>query len=119
VDGLGDVYEGLAAAGPAGEPLRRLGDEVASGLDALLQHLSEMTGSVREFGASLQMADRKLAGDRTGLDLQALTGLLLEACRRSLLRNAKIEQQLEVSRRKVAVLQEEVVSLGREATTDA
>jgi diguanylate cyclase len=35
-----------------------------------------------------------------------------------MLRNAQIEQQLEASRRKVAVLQEEVVSLGREATTD-
>jgi diguanylate cyclase len=36
-----------------------------------------------------------------------------------LLRNAQIEQPLEVSRRKIAVLQEHVVSLGREATTDA
>jgi diguanylate cyclase len=119
VDGLADAYARFSASAAAGEPSRRHDHEVSNGLDTLLQLLSEMTGNVREFGASLQMADRKLAGDRTGLDVQALTGLLLEACRRSLLRNAQIEQQLEVSRRKVAVLQEEVVSLGREATTDA
>ncbi len=118
VDGLADAYARFSASAAAGEPLRRVDQDVASGLDTLLQLLGEMAGNVRDFGASLQMADRKLAGDRTGPDVQALTGLLLEACRRSMLRNAQIEQQLEASRRKVAVLQEEVVSLGREATTD-
>jgi len=62
INDLADAHARLSAsAAAAGEPLQR---EVTSCLDTLRQGLSEMRGDVRDFGASLQMADRKLAGDR-------------------------------------------------------
>ena len=115
-DGLALLY---AQASSSDNNVRQLSSQVASGLDVLLDLITRANGNVREFGTSLEIADRQLGGDRAGLDVEALTGLLLEACRHTLLRNARIEQQLEEAQRQITSLQENVVSLSQDASTDA